>query len=162
MDEQGDNKMDEQGDNKMDEQGDEKIFEVGSKVTLKADLENPKGVYLITGKSDNGALLILEDIKNPGEKMEEIDPEDIYIASEEEIKAALSHSTTDEIAENAVIAAKKNESNAENNDSIGGKRRRKTMKKMKKMSKRKMAKWCKSKKNRRTKAGRKMCKKMKK
>ena len=41
----------------------------------------------------------------------------------------------------------------------GGKRRRKTMKKM---SKRKMMKWCKSKKNRRTKAGRKMCKKMKK
>ena len=45
--------------------------------------------------------------------------------------------------------------------SQGGKRhrRRMTMKKMKKMSKRKMAKWCKSKKNRRTKAGRKMCKK---
>ena len=41
----------------------------------------------------------------------------------------------------------------------GKRRRRKTMKKMKKMSKRKMAKWCKSKKNRRTKAGRKMCKK---
>jgi len=41
----------------------------------------------------------------------------------------------------------------------GGRRRRKTIKKMKKMSKRKMAKWCKSKKNRRTKAGRKMCKK---
>ena len=45
------------------------------------------------------------------------------------------------------------------NPSFGGKRRRKTMKKMKKMSKRKMMKWCKSKKNRRTKAGRKMCKK---
>jgi hypothetical protein len=46
-------------------------------------------------------------------------------------------------------------------ESTGGKRhrRRMTMKKMKKMSKRKMAKWCKSKKNRRTKAGRKMCKK---
>ena len=44
-------------------------------------------------------------------------------------------------------------------DMSGGKRRRKTMKKM---SKRKMMKWCKSKKNRRTKAGRKMCKKMKK
>ena len=41
----------------------------------------------------------------------------------------------------------------------GARRRRKTMKKM---SKRKMMKWCKSKKNRRTKAGRKMCKKMKK
>ena len=42
---------------------------------------------------------------------------------------------------------------------IGGKRRRRTMKKRKKMSKRKLTKWCKSKKNRRTKAGRKMCKK---
>ena len=40
---------------------------------------------------------------------------------------------------------------------IGGKRRRKTVKKM---SKRKLKKWCKSKKNRRSKKGRKMCKKL--
>ena len=41
--------------------------------------------------------------------------------------------------------------------SVGGARRRR--KTMKKMSKRKLKKWCKSKKNCRTKMGRKMCKK---
>jgi hypothetical protein len=42
---------------------------------------------------------------------------------------------------------------------VGGRRRRKTAKKSKKMSKRKLKKWCKSKKNHRSKKGRKMCKK---